>query len=176
MTTQMKSRRYTLLEKRLKQLKKNFHFKQSIYGITPLQADKLRGFRLLCHAEIEDYFESTALDLLEKAEKKWDNNKCANYNLAALFIWHEKISSLDTSTTKAKKIIFDFKKEIKDNHGIKENNIKNMFEPLGYKISNFDATFISILSSFGSLRGETAHTSAHRTQQPLDQNTEIVQH
>ena len=58
--------------------------------------------------------------------------------------------------------------------GIKEENIRKLFGPLGYKIDDFDASFISTLSSFGALRGETAHTSANKTQQPLDQNTELT--
>lgn len=173
MSEQKKSKEYKHLEKRISQIEKNFKFNQSINGITNLQADRLRGLRLLCHAELEDYFESTALKLLTKAEKKWIERKIANYNLSSLFIWHEKIDKNDTNETKANMIIADFRKEIKTNHGIKEENIKKLFGPLGYKIDDFDATFISTLSSFGTLRGETAHTSANKTQQPLDQNTEL---
>lgn len=173
MSAQIKSKQYAYLEKRISQLKKNFNFSQSINGITPLQSDRLRGFRLLCHAEFEDYFESTATRLLEEAERKWINRKIANYNLASLFMSHDKISTSDACETKARQIIADFRKDIKNNHGLKHTNIKSLFEPLGYKLDDFDATFINTLSSFGTLRGETAHTSAKRTQQPLDKNTEI---
>ena len=38
-----------------------------IIYITNKQQDKLRGFVLLCHAEIEDYLESIALLLLDNA-------------------------------------------------------------------------------------------------------------
>ena len=173
MTSQIKSKQYKSLEKRIFQLKKHFDFKQSISGITPLQSDRLRGFILLCHAEFEDYFESIALGLLKEAEEKWDNNRIANYNLASLFIYHEKINTSDVNTTKAKKIISDYRQMVKDNHGIKEHNIKQLFEPLGYKMDGFDATFLSTLSSFGAMRGETAHTSAKKVQQSLDKNTEM---
>lgn len=173
MSQMKKSKEYKNLEKRINQIKRNFQFKQSMNGITALQEDRLRGLRLLCHAEFEDYFESIALCLLSSAERKWTQQRVANYNLAALFMWHEKIEKNDTYETKACMIIADFKKEIKANHGIKEDNIKKLFGPLGYKINDFDATFISTLSSFGTLRGETAHTSANKAQQLLDQNTEI---
>lgn len=173
MSERKKSKEYKYLERRILQIEKNFKFNQSINGITSLQADRLRGLRLLCHAEFEDYFESVALRLLSTAEKKWLERKIANYNLSALFIWHDKIDKNDAYDTKARMIIADFRKEIKSNHGIKEDNIKKLFGPLGYKIDEFDATFISTLSSFGALRGETAHTSANKTQQPLDQNTEL---
>lgn len=173
MSTQNKSKEYRYLERRIAQIENNFKFRQSINGITNLQADRLRSLRLLCHAEFEDYFESVALRLLNTAEKKWLERKIANYNLSSVFIWHDRIEKKDTNETKARMIIADFRNEIKSNHGIKEDNIKKLFEPLGYKIDDFDATFISTLSSFGALRGETAHTSAKKTQQPLDQNTEI---
>ena len=173
MSEQKRSKEYKHLEKRISQIEKNFKFNQSINGITNLQADRLRGLRLLCHAELEDYFESVALKLLTIAEKKWIEKKIANYNLSSLFIWHDRIDKNDTNDTKASMIIADYRKEIKSNHGIKEENIKKLFGPLGYKIDDFDATFISTLSSFGALRGETAHTSANKTQQPLDQNTEL---
>lgn len=173
MTSQIKSKQYKSLEKRINQIEKHFDFKQSINGITPLQSDRLRGFILLCHAEFEDYFESVALRLLEEAEDKWDKNKIANYNLASLFIYHEKITKSDTNESKAKKIIKDYRQMVKDNHGIKEHNIKQLFEPLGYKMDDFNSSFISTLSSFGGMRGETAHTSAKKTQQLLDKDTEV---
>ena len=174
MDGQRKSKEYKYLKRRILQIEKNFKFKQSINGITSLQEDRLRGLRLLCHAEFEDYFESVALKLLELAEKKWLERKIANYNLASLFIWHDKIGKNETIESKARMIIAKFRKEINSNHGIKEDNIKKLFGPLGYKIDDFDASFISTLSSFGALRGETAHTSANKTQQSLDQNTEIT--
>ena len=173
MSEQKRSKEYKHLEKRISQIEKNFKFNQSINGITNLQADRLRGLRLLCHAELEDYFESVALKLLTKAEKRWVEKKIANYNLSSLFICHDKIEKNDTNDTKASMIIADYRKEIKSNHGLKEDNIKKLFGPLGYRTDDFDSTFISTLSSFGALRGETAHMSVNKTQQPLDQNTEL---
>lgn len=174
MNIQKKSKEFNYLKKRIVQIEKNFKFNQSMNGITNLQADRLRGLIILCHAEFEDYFESIALDLLNKAEKKWLNKKVANYNLASLFIWHEKFTkNIYDYETHSRKIILDYKEEVKCNHGIKEDNIKKLFGPLGYKIDDFDATFISTLSSFGIRRGETAHNSAKRTQQSLDQRTEL---
>lgn len=75
MSGQKKSKEYKYLERRISQIEKNFKFNQSINGITSLQADRLRGLRLLCHAEFEDYFESVALRMLDVAEKKWIEKK-----------------------------------------------------------------------------------------------------
>lgn len=107
-----KSTEYKYLERRIQQLENNFDFKQSINGITKRQSDRLKGLRLLCHAEFEDYFESVALKLLVLAEKKWFNKRIANYHLASLLVYHEKIEKKDDVRTKVQKIIKDYRQLI----------------------------------------------------------------
>lgn len=167
-----KSTECKYLEKRIRELKNNFNFKQSINGITKRQSDRLKGLRLLCHAEFEDYFESVALKLLIVAEKRWNDKHIANYHLASLLASHEKIEKKDNIQTKVYKIITDYRQLIRDNHGIKEHNIKKMYEPLGYNINDFDAIFLATLSSYGEMRGEIAHSSTKHTQQSFDKNDE----
>lgn len=166
------TREYKYLKRRIEQLKKHFNFVQSINGITKLQSDRLKGLRLLCHAEFEDYFESVAIQLLEKAEEKWNRQHIANYNFASLLVHHEKIEKMHDVETKVNKIIIDYRQLIRENHGIKEHNIKKMYEPLGYNISDFDSIFLATLSSYGELRGEIAHSSVKHTQQSFDKNDE----
>ena len=168
-----KSTECKYLERRIRQLERNFDFRQSINGITKKQSDRLKGLRLLCHAEFEDYFESVALKLLGVAEKKWVNQRIANYNLASLLVCHEKIEKRDDIQTKVHKIIIDYRQLIRDNHGIKEKNIKKMYEPLGYSINDFDTVFLATLSSYGELRGEIAHSSIKHTQQSFDKYDEL---
>ena len=59
------------------------------------------------------------------------------------------------------------------NHGIKEANIKKMYEPLGYEITDFDSAFFATLSSYGELRGEVAHLSMKHTNQLFDKYDEF---
>lgn len=113
-----------VLQKRIAQLKKHFNFKQSINGISNLQADRLRGLIVLCHAEFEDYFESIAVSLVKIAEDKWDRSKISNYNLSSLFISSDKIMLNTTCLSKSKQIICQYKSMIKTNHGIKEEKYK----------------------------------------------------
>lgn len=167
-----KSTECKYLERRIQQLERHFDFSQSINGITKLQSDRLKGLRLLCHAEFEDYFESMALKLLEKGERKWSKQGVANYNLASLLVFHEKIEKMHDTQTKVHKIIVDYRQLIRDNHGIKESNIKKMYEPLGYSIDDFDPVFLATLSSYGELRGEIAHSSMKHTRQLFDKYDE----
>lgn len=43
------------------------------------------------------------------------------------------------------------------NHGIKETNLLRILLPLGVRVEDFDATWISTVETFSSLRGEAAH-------------------
>ena len=70
MRTRLKKYRVDL-QKRIKAIKYHFRFTQKITGITPAQEDKLRGLIALCHAEIEDYFETVALTLFNDSVTKW---------------------------------------------------------------------------------------------------------
>lgn len=96
----------------------------------------------------------------------------ANYNLASLLMEHNRIEKNEPIETKLYKIVADYRNDVKNNHGIKEDNIKKLFQPLGYRIDNFDALFLSTLESYGEKRGEIAHMSIKHTQQLLNKNDE----
>ena len=164
--------KYNQFANRIEKIKKHFDFTPGIDGLTALQNDKIRGFVLLCHAEIESYLEELALLLIDDAHLKWRNSHKANYNLASLFIDAERIEKNETALTKSEQIIFDYRSKVeKNNHGIREKNIKSLFCPLGYKIDDFDASFIATLDSFGTDRGKVAHSAA-RTSYMYDKQTE----
>lgn len=167
--------KYKRLKRRITTIKAQFDFTPGINGLTPLQNDKVRSVLLLCHAEIESYLEELALALIDDAREKWRSKHIANYNLASLFISNDKIDTSDTVATKSEKIIADYIRSIQSsNNGIKENNIKTIFGPLGYKIDEFDSAFIGTLNSFGTDRGKIAHTSAKQTSTMYDKNTEFT--
>ncbi|MEG0900187.1 MAG: HEPN domain-containing protein [Oscillospiraceae bacterium] len=157
----MEINKYDLFKQRIENLSEHFAIVESDGNITPQQEDLIRAFVLLCHAEIENYIEDLATELLENGKERWDTQKTANYNIASLFIESEKIEkNLDTNQ-KSLQLFSQFRSVIKNNHGIKLHNIKKLFTPLGYALDDFDNLFITELSTFGELRGETAHTSAN---------------
>lgn len=164
--------KHHMLKVRIDKIKEHFDFQPGINGLTPLQNDKIRGMLLLCHAEFESYVESLALLLINDAKEKWDRTHRANYNLAALLVC-SSIDKKSTIETKVNKMIVDYKKQtIDNNHGIREHNIRDIFEPLGYCMDDFDSSFIATLDSFGQDRGEVAHSAA-RTSTMYDKATEI---
>lgn len=165
--------RYNQLVKRIDTIKKHFDFQQGIHGLTPLQNDKIKGFLLLCHAEIESYLEDLALSLLDDACTRWRNHHVANYNLSSLFLDSVRIEKKDTVQTRSEQIILTYRNEVqKNNHGIKSENIKKLFYPLGYMNDDFDSAFLATLDSFGADRGRVAHTTG-RTSTVYDKQTEF---
>ena len=172
MKTRLKKYRVDL-QKRIKAIKYHFRFTQKITGITPTQEDKLRGLIALCHAEIEDYFETIALTLFNDSMTIWQKEKYANYNLGSFFIRAErpeKKLDLGSMLHHMKDMYVD---KVTNNHGIKRENIHKLFYPLGYEDGDFDASFLSQLDSFGVQRGQIVHTSAKKAATALDQKTVV---
>lgn len=164
--------KYNQLQARIDRIKDHFDFKPGLNGLTPMQNDKIRAMLVLCHAEFESYIESLALLLINDAKEKWDRTHRANYNLSSLLIC-STIEAKQTVETKVNKMVLDYKDQtIKNNHGIREHNLKSIFEPLGYRIGDFDSAFIATLDSFGRDRGEVAHSAA-KTSTMYDKSTEI---
>ncbi|MYW22494.1 hypothetical protein GTY48_02170 [Bacillus thuringiensis] len=186
------SDRYNNLESRLNDLEN--HYVSQLYGkpvidLNPKELDMCRGYRVLCHAEVESYLEDRALELLNHSRINWFRDKKINTSLLSLFAHYKFLDNPEINRyqdveersnnrkymkldEKIGKICADFKEEkIKMNHGLKQKNLINLFVPLGIDVFELDTAWLSTMDSFGSRRGETAHTSVH-TQQPIDLTTE----
>ncbi len=166
----LKQRR-DILEKRISALKKSFDFKQGEYGPTKRQLDKLKGFVLLCHAEIEDYFESVATMLIENSYKTWREKHRSDYILTCFLLRHDKLNknlTVDNAIFELKK---DYLKNISNNHGIRPSHVHGLFYPLGYNDTDFSVTLISNLDSLGSSRGEIAHIASYKATGIMDKET-----
>lgn len=170
------TKRYKELQKRINQLRKHFvkgFESRNITDFSNRQMDLVRAFRVLCHAEIEAYFEGMAMELLLNAKRKWDIYHKANITIACLFAHYQKIETNASTSTKIYQVINKFERDrIEQNNGIKEQNLVKLFVPLGIDKDDIDATWLATIDSYGSGRGTVAHTSAS-TQQPIDINTEI---
>ncbi|EKN3498303.1 HEPN domain-containing protein [Yersinia enterocolitica] len=160
--------------------------------------DHLRAFRLLCHAETEAFLEAKAEDICKKEHSSWKSGGIPSDIVINLIATHYSgYNELDFSqkdfkplTTKqlvngdrgltldvTQKAISSYYHILKNNHGVKEKNFKNLFLPLGFTSNDYSEEWLRSLDSFGLLRGTSAHTSATTVQQPLnpsDEKTIIV--
>lgn len=121
---------------------------------TDAELDLIRAYVLLCHAEIETFLEDWAKILLQTLTLELQNPNSGS-----------KFSRLHAS-----RVARELLHTINTNHGIKEKNLLNMFEPFGILETDFDAIdtkFLSLMNGFGHRRGESAHGSVMRaTKQP----------
>ena len=131
---------------------------------TKKEEDDIRAYSLLVHAEIESYFETICQIKAQYALSKWrNNNKYNSHILLSLscFIEHtQKVKDEKTLELKLRKIVGIFCETIKNNNGIKEQNIKALLLPIGINENDLDATWLNTLNSFGITRGQFAHTGA----------------
>lgn len=171
------SSRYSSLKTRLLNLEEHYvaelYEKSNLGLLDEKEQDLCRGYRVLCHAEIESYSEDRARELLSTASREWKESKRVTKSLLCLFAYFKFIENNKfTLDTKVSRVCSDFEKEkIKANHGLKESNLKSIFVPLGIDFTELDQTWLNTMNSYGSSRGETAHTS-YKTQAPIDLNSE----
>lgn len=154
------------------------HFNCGAVGANPSdeELDNILAYVLLCHAELESYFESVAWKIYNKTVECFNTNKTTNANLISIaiaipFTDSDKPQKKRNYKEKINWIMAQYRKKLEDNHGIKRTNIESMFKPLGYELDMFDATWLSTLTSFGELRGTGAHNSISVNQQ-LDYQTQ----
>src|SRR5262249_12355984 len=183
------SKRLTALKKEIESLRKlflpdPFDPLGSYPNINRVQAHT-RAFLVLTHAEFETYFEEWAKEITRASETIWTNWKRVTTPLAFLLSWNderlvlpETLSSPSTHDSNQKlgdhvaKLLQTFYKRIKDNHGVKERNVLNLFGPLGVPSTAFAPTLLPNLDALGTQRGVHAHQSAKAVVSVLDPETE----
>jgi hypothetical protein len=125
------------------------------------------SFRVLSHAEIESYLEESALAIHSAAWDLWNKHQHATLSLACLLGFSEvttgprsiKQGNTDVSAP-LQKANNAWREALRNNHGIKEINVLTLFLPVGIQQSELDQTMLNDLSSFGSSRGDIAHSSS----------------
>lgn len=153
--------------------------------------DRTRGFLLLCHAEIENYLENQCRKIILLSMKKWKQNRETNIILFSLILsykleWNinkeigfqeylelinaknNKIDLIDELLNHANK---KYISKIKDNNGIKEDNLKTLLIPIGIDFKELDELLLVELTNYGENRGKYAHNSK-KTVSLLDPKTE----
>jgi hypothetical protein len=144
-----------------------------------------RAFLVLSHAEVESYLEEWAKDIARASESIWLSSGRMTKPLAFLLgTLAERIAlpeRLSVPNIKdgpqrfadgAVKLFQKYYKQIKDNNGIKEQNVLVLFGPLGVPAAALGSTLLPNLDSLGSTRGTHAHHSAKAVQSLLDPETE----
>ncbi len=159
-----RTKKYRVLISRVRDIQKHFvasFTDKDVMELSAREMDLCRGYKVLCHAEIEYYFEEIARIILTESLWNWQNDKKVTLPIAGLLANYEKVDTNDSISTKINKIAADYNNILlKSNHGIKEENLKKIFGNLGVEVAELDAVWVGTLSSYGVSRGTIAHTSA----------------
>lgn len=138
------------------------------------------AYRVLCHAEIETYFEDRSLEAMSRAREAWDASRFVSHITLCLLAFSGKEmkappDSLEAPSDNLKRswpalldigeklvpAMTEFYKLVrKDNHGIKEKNLLALLLPIGIDHKQLDPIFLTEIDQYGSLRGMAAHTSS----------------
>jgi len=139
---------------------------------TDLQYDQTRAYQLLVHAEVEACLEDLAGGTANSAVTDWLNDGRPRSCIAHLLL-HEDHDQLPnnwanmTIQDRVAKARDRYLTSLTKNHGLKERNLFRILLPLGVHERDLSPTWLATMNSFGTARGETAH-SAKNVQTPPD--------
>lgn len=174
----MNSQRFQELHARLVELETNFLPEPLVKpSYTDKEQDLARGYRLLVHAEIESYLEDMSRNSITDAIRKWKVNRHPSRQLISFIsCYHSSWSPTDNESNEiilqiaksrinakesVEKVIDlaqkQFTTKLKNNHGIKEENLHLLIVPIGIDLSDLDQNWIANLDNFGAQRGAIAH-------------------
>jgi hypothetical protein len=189
------SKRFRVLEKELRRLRKQFLPRISPTGSYSERKLALTiAYRVLAHAEIESYLEDRVWEAAIHAKNNWDNHRKPSQTLISIVVFCGQMMELppDTLTPlkgnkkiSPEKIEIDEKvniainalqRVIKQNHGLKELNLLALLLPIGIDSNDLDPAFLATMNTFGEQRGLVAHSSAisYRATQLPDPVTELI--
>lgn len=147
---------------------------------TDLQHLKLQSFILLTHAVIEQYIEDLCLEVAKEARARFVKKSVitkALVGLVAAQVLAEKASGRASKKIGSELVrnLDDFSKEafnkfteaVKNNHGIKKDNLRSLFHPIAVDPIDVDLALVNALDSFGTTRGGIAHKFAIKRENTL---------
>lgn len=171
----MPSSRHVQLRRRCVDLKRHLLPKSpSLTGkYSKRQLDLIAGYFVLVHAEIESYFEDCIVALIDFAEDRWRTAHRVTRPLLGLVAYLEGNRAgppnvFDENQFKDRSIeqivgksIGAHRGRVKNNNGIKEDDLCHLLFPVGFSHSDLSTTLVASLDSFGKRRGDFAHKSLH---------------
>lgn len=146
---------------------------------TVKKQDCIKAFKILVHAEMEYYFEQQSQKVLSLAKDRFEQNKHLSNVLLTMLVYsnlpyaaNQKDDEIDA---RIKRIFEDTNFSYSKNHGIKSDNLAQMFHQIGLPIRKKYSILCAELESYGTVRGELAHQSAYAITRRFYKNYEVEQ-
>lgn len=181
------SKLFNEMTKRVKKLKRKYMSRQLRNEANDpigynFDALNIAAYRLLVHAELEEYIEAKASEML--TEIKADilingyNTKFLK-NIMAIACQVEEVISITKPYDEPDfkdavvKVINAAELKVKKNNGIKKNSFVPLSLFCGYDESSIDPILLSDLDSYGTRRGSVAHKGARHASNISAPSTEV---
>jgi hypothetical protein len=172
------SKKYKSLATRLDQLRRHLLFflpspPASKISYSEQELDSTRAYTVLAHAEIEAFCEGLVLEKTQVVKSIYDRTGKVRPALRRMISYHvaKKGRSwqdvLSPPADVVNSAIESYKGVIRDNHGVKRENLQKLLFPIGVLDAHLDTTWLAQMDSFGVDRGRLAH-SGIKAQQPPD--------
>jgi hypothetical protein len=191
-----KSPHFRKLDRRLKQLR--HHLLPKKYSptgdYTSKQRDMAMAYRLLCHAEIEQYIEDSSLSVVQTKIASAKSSGRANLTALTLIAYHRtgwegllnnEVSKYLPKKKEERNLFKDPLGKLLDeslqtyrvqmvnnNNGIRVENLQKLLRPIGVNFDSLDEEWLIAIDDFGKLRGKIAHTSGVGITHLIDPKTE----
>lgn len=135
--------------------------------------EMIAAFKLLAHAEIEDYIEKKARKWIASKELLIDSG---SYNIAQVLDLYPLLQLLkkeipldvpfdkNKCSTVLKAAFKDAREQIKENNGIKSESFTRLSLMCGKLIDEIDSSISVLLTQYGKARGDVAHVSTARAE------------
>jgi hypothetical protein len=180
---------FSLLKTRLADLKVKFlddqiHAEEINPATFSPDLDKIAAFRLLMHAEIEDFLERKAKENLDKIDSQLVKSSTGSsrsfpelfYIAAAV---KRPLDSIDIFNAAAlrehiSQMLGTARGIVKENNGIKEGSFNMMSIFSGKTADEIDSTLSASLNSYGKNRGDVAHQSTRHSSTINSPSTEFT--
>jgi hypothetical protein len=140
--------------------------------------DRLHAYRVLVHAEVEAFIEALCETILDVTENRvrtgvlthaghhlvvhWAGNRLRADAAKArypLFDRRQAVLRVASSPQDFLSSIAAHRDRIRNNHGAKAANVRQLLLPLGYRELFFSPGLLDLLDDFGAKRGAVAHTT-----------------
>ncbi|MBS1070353.1 hypothetical protein JK222_01325 [Gluconobacter cerinus] len=177
---------YKTLSKSLNKAKKINNGINKISCRSDLEHLKLQSYVFLCHSALEQYIEDLGLAAAQAARTKFSSSGIVTKTLIALIssklvndissksrlkLSEELVSSIEIFSKEA---FNRYRHIVQSNNGIKKDDQKNIFLPIGVDPEINDILLMNNLHSFGTKRGDVAHKfKVQRTDTLTSVETEI---
>jgi hypothetical protein len=159
----MPSAELTRLRRRVRDLRGRLLPSHWPISANAAQSERARGFTLIAHAEVETFLEQIVLVYVDRKTDDWLLRGKPSNCIAALA---RTAARQGAEKGTLRDVVKLGKTQLSNylatqNHGVRENNLKRMFLPIGFELSSLPSGFVATLDSWGHHRGALAHVGGY---------------